>query len=367
MSLPPVKWDHAQPSRPTGLKRLRQPATDLLMAMVWGARNEGVLERFQAPLQPSVLEPVFYQTEDNWVAPLWRYPPRPGSSGAPVILASSLGLHHSSLDVHPDRSLVRHLHRLGFDVFCFTHRGSEDAVQPQGVVTFDFDDIVAHDVPAAIAAVKNTTGAKRVAWIGHGFGGQLLVGHLAVSHQDDIAAAVTFCAPVVFPKLSTVARRAATVASILPEHWRLPVRTVQSILTLAAHPSDLARVSLRMEGPMARSLLVNCSEDLAVGLVKQVARWHEVGHLVDRSNRFDYLGGIEGNRTPLLCLAAENDAVCPPAATRPIVDALADGAGEWWTLEGGWGHLDPIAGADAPRVVFPRLSKWLIGHSNRCW
>lgn len=367
MSLPPVKWEHVQPSQPTGLRRLKRPVTDLLMSMAWGARNEGVLERFQAPIQPSALEPVFYQTEDGWAAPLWRYPASPGSTGEPVILASSLGLHHSSLDVHPDRSLVKHLHRLGFDVFLFTHRGSEDAVQPLGAVTFDFDEIVSHDVPAAIATVKNLTGAKRVAWVGHGFGGQLLVGHLAMSHQDDIAAAITICAPVVFPKLGTVARRAAAVARKFPEHWRLPVRTVQSILTLTAQPADLARLSLRMEGPLARSLLINCSEDLAVGLVKQVARWYEVGHLVDRSNRFDYLGGIEGNRTPLLCIAAENDETCPPAASRPIVDALAEGAGEWWALEGGWGHLDPVAGADAPRVVFPRLSTWLAGHRNRCW
>ena len=337
------------------------------MAMVWGARNEGILERFQAPIRPSALEPVYYQTADGWAAPLWRYPARPGSTGEPVILASGLGLHHSSLDVHPDRSLVRHLHRRGFDVFLFTHRGSEDAVRPSGVATFDFDDIISHDVHAAIGMVKDLTGAQRVAWVGHGLGGQLLVGHLALGVQDDISAAVTICAPVVFTKLSTVARRAAAVASKLPEHWRLPLRTVQSMLTLTAQPADLARLSLRMEGPMARGLLNHCSEDLALGLVKQVARWHEVGHLVDRNNRFDYLGGIEGNRTPILCIAAENDEICPPSATRPIFDALAEGAGEWWELEGGWGHLDPVAGADAPRAVFPRLTAWLAAHRNRCW
>ncbi len=367
MSLPPVKWEHVQPNRTTALGRLKRPVTDLLMAMAWGARNEGVLERFQAPIEHVPLEPVFYQTEDGWTAPLWRYPAQPGSTGEPIILASSLGLHHTAFDIHPDRSLVKHLHRCGFDVFLFTHRGSEDAVQPLGAVTFDFDDIVAHDIPAALATVKAVTGAKRVGWVGHGFGGQLLVGHLATSHLDDISAAVTICAPVVFQKLGTVARRAAAVANMMPEHWRLPVRTVQSILTLTARPGDLARRTLRMEGPMARSLLINCSEDLAVGLVKQVSRWHEVGHMVDRNNRFDYLGGIQGNRTPLLCLAAEDDEVCPPADTRPIVDALADGAGEWRTLEGGWGHLDPVAGADAPRVVFPHLSTWLAGHHNRCW
>ena len=116
-----------------------------------------------------------------------------------------------------------------------------------------------------------------------------------------------------------------------------------------------------------RSLMLEGTQDLGIGLVQQMSKWTEVGHLCDRHNRFDYTAGLKGRKVHLLAIATSDDPTCPLAAAKPAVSNLADGYGEWWPLEAGWGHLDPIAGADAPRVIFPKISSWLDMHRKRCW
>jgi predicted alpha/beta hydrolase len=263
--------------------------------------------------------------------------------------------------------MVRSLHAQGFDVFILTHRGSADAVAPDGTQDFDFDDIIAHDVAAAIRTVRETTGAHRVHWVGHGLGGQLLLGHLAHDGHHEIAGAVTICAPSIFKPMHATARRIAAVARWMPSHWQVPVRHIQDILTVASRPRDLAHLTRRIEGPVARSLLLDGTENLPIGLIQQVAQWHEVGSLVNRNNRFDYTAALHGRRVHLLSVAAPEDPFCTPKQAHTVVDKLADGFGESWTLDKGWGHLDPIAGADAARVVHPRIGDWLEQHRDRCW
>lgn len=365
--MPPVKWVDVHPPASEPPANIRGPLAELALSMLWGSRNEGVREKFRSPLTPSAMEPLNYETEDGWSVVMQRCPPRPGSTGEPVLLASSANLSPSALDAYRDRSLVRALHEAGYDVYLFENRGSVNASPPQGIATFDFDDMVAHDVPAAIAAIQQNTGAKRVCWLGHGLGGQLLVGHIASSGGYDIAAGITLNAPVHFDRLSSTARRAAAVARSLPDHWRLPLRRVQTMLTVASRPADLARLTVRTEGPKARGILLECTTDLALGMAQQISRWHEVGRLVDRTNRFDYLDGLTGKKTPVLVIGSGGDAICSASSTKPIADALNNGRSEWWQLDDGWGHLDAIVGADAPTNVFPKLIQWLEKHRAECW
>ena len=349
------------------IERVQRPLWNAVLAAAWGARNAAAKERFRTEIRGSALTPHFYQTADGWRAPLWHLPARPGSTGEPVILSTGIALNHRTLDLHQDRSLVRHLHAEGFDVFVLNHRGDECSEPPHDHAAFDFDDIVAHDVPAAIAEVKTISGAERVHWIGHGLGGQLLVAHLANDGDRDIASAVNICSAATFQPMKATARRIAHVAQLMPKHWRIPIRKIQDILTAASRPQDLVVLSRRIEGPMMRSLMIEGTQDLGIGLVQQMAKWTEVGHLCNRDNRFDYTAGLHGRKVHLLAIAAPDDPMCPLPAAKAAIDQLAEGHGEWWPLEAGWGHLDPIAGADAPRVIFPKVSSWLDIHRNRCW
>ena len=212
VSLPPEKWADVQTTIAPTQHPKHRDWVGLMVAMVWGSRNAGVREHFRSPLSPSGVESHEFQTADGWSIPLLRVPPKPGGSGEPVMLASSAHLNPQSMDAYEDRSLVRALHRAGYDVFLFQHRGSNEARQPQGIGTFDFDDMVQHDVPAAIELAKRLSGSHRVCWVGHGLGGQLLVGHLASRTDKAIADGVTLGSPATFKRLGTTARRAAAVA-----------------------------------------------------------------------------------------------------------------------------------------------------------
>jgi polyhydroxyalkanoate synthase subunit PhaC len=365
MSLPPVQWAEAAIQAPRA--RSRQASVDLILAMIWGARNGGIREPFKAALTTTDLQPHWTQSEDGWSAPLWRLPPPPGATGEPVIIAPGAGLGPRSVDLSAERSLVRFLHARGFDVYIFSHRGCADARRPNGPCIIDFDSIVRHDVPAALAMVKAISGAERVHWVGHGLGGQCLVGHIASDGEEDIAAGVLMSTPVRFKSLKTTARRVAAVARHLPADWQIPNRMIQEILTVASRQSDLSRLTRRMEGPMARAMLTEATADLPLGLIQQVAQWHSTGQLTDRGNRFDYLEGLSGRRSRILVMASPDDALCSLDAARPVFEKLAPGAGEWLTLAPGWGHLDLLAGADADRVVFPPLTDWLEEQQDRCW
>lgn len=367
MSLPPEKWADVQ----TTIAPIQEPEQrdlfGLMVAMVWGSRNAGVRERFRLPFSPSIVERHEYRTADGWTIPLLRCPPQPGAPGEPILLASSAHLSPKSMDAYEDRSLVRALHRAGYDVFLFDHRGSSDAQQPQGICTFDFDDMVQHDVPAAIDFVKRLSGSQRVCWIGHGLGGQLLVGHLASRTDKSIAAGVTLGAPVKFERLGTTARRAAAVAQSLPCHWKLPLASVQRLLTVSSKAPDLSSFGLRLSGPKGRGIMMGCGADIAMGLTQQIATWHEVGQLVSRDNRFDYLEGLHGIDSPLLVVGAAGDRFCQPDATELIANQAGAKNRTFWTLDSTWGHLDLIAGDDASVSLFPKLIDWLDEYRAKCW
>ena len=365
VSLPPAKWEEAHSLPSTALKPSRSHAVNLVLSMLWGTRNDGIREPFTATLDSTMLGSGWTQTEDGWSLPLWRAPAPADGSGEPVILAPDLGLNALCFDLSSDRSLVRNLHANGFDVYVFCHRGHADAVPPRHNPRIDFDAIVSHDVPAAIATVKAQSGAERVHWVGHGFGGQCLIGHMANDGDRDLSSSVLMSAPVRFPKLSTSARRAAAVAQSLPSTWQLPIDKVQRLLTVGSRHIDLSSRTQRIEGPIARALLMDGGAPLALGLVHQMAEWHATGNLVDGSNRFDYLAGIQGRKTPTLVIASPDDRRCRPEQAKPAADALTDS--EWWCLDPGWGHLDLLAGADATRTIFPRLTEWLCNSREACW
>lgn len=336
-----------------------------MLAAAWAARSPAARERFLTPWRDRTASPVWYRSADGWEAPLWRRPARSGAHGTPVIVSVGLGLDARSVDMLPECSLVNALYEAGFDTFLLSHRGDRCAIAPAGARSFDFDDIVAQDVPAAIATALACVEARRVLWIGHGMGGLLLYSHLARNGGHDLAGGVTLCAPVHFPTVTTAARKLERVARWLPTRWQIPHRSIQRWLLSSGRAPTLATLSERMDGPALRRLALDGTSDLSAGLVRQIGRWHEAGHLCDRDDRFDDLAALDGKRFPLLAIAAPDDPVCPLDAARPVVTALS--GAEWHPLANGWGHLDPILGADAPRVVFPRITRWLMRARQGCW
>ncbi len=351
------------PLEPEAPRALDGVVSRLALATAWAARHPR--EPFALPPAGLPAERSYYRADDGWESPLWRCPPLPGASGEPVILAHGLCADPSAFDYRPERSLARHLQAAGYEVWLLEHRGGAGSVAPRGARGFDFDDIVEHDLPAAIDRVRQVSGAPRVHWVGHSMGGQLLYAWLAHGGAADIASAVTLCAPVRFAASRSRARVAAAVARLLPPGLAIPVRA----LAQAAAPlaDDAGPFAADTEGPLFRGTMVHGVTDLASGLVRQAARWVETGTLCDRHDRVDYVEALRGLRLPILVLGAEGDRVCPAPQARAVLDALDPAETRWIGLDEGWGHLDPLLGRRAPEVVYPAVADWLERWRDRAW
>lgn len=335
------------------------------LGAAWAAQSPGIRERFLPPAAPSQLQQTWLQTADGWELPLWRRPPRPGADGAPVLLAVGPELRSGALDLAPTHSLVSALHRAGYDVYLLSHRGDPDARAPSDAQSFDFDDLVAQDTAAALAAIRSRTQTERVLFVGHGIGGLLFVAHLARFGGSTLAGGVTLCAPVVFDQSASRAREVHQIARLLPAQLEIPHRVIQRLLLAGGRDHTLHRFAQQVDGPSLRRLALDHSADLSAGLVQQIAKWHSAGHLCDRGDHFDDVEGLRGLSFPLLSITADADPSCPETAVEPLTAALQGSAAHH--LSGGWAHLDPILSPAASREVFPRIIDWLAPLRRRCW
>jgi len=359
LASPPPAWTET-PSRDLAGLVVRAAAQ-----VAWTARNPS--ERFANRADGPPPDRVYYQAADGWEAPLLRYAPRHGASGEPLLLAHGLGTGATALDFREERSLARAAWRRGYDVYLLSHRGDRGSVPPPRARSFDFDDIVDLDLPAALDAVRRASGAERVLWLGHAMGGQLLYGHLARGGADDLAAGVALCAPVRFEAPRSAARVAAVVARLLPTGWRIPTRGLNRAMAPLGAPASLRALADDTDGPDLRGWMLDGVEDVDAGLARQVARWVSTGAMCDRSDRFDYVSALAGVRLPVMVVAAGGDRICPPAAALPAAEALDARDLCWEELDESWGHLDVLLGRRAADELFPLLLDWLEEHRRDCW
>ena len=352
--------------RPTwalGSRDLSEVVVRAVMSATWYSRNPRT--RFAVGPRPAP-DRYYYQSDDGWEAPIWRYPPRPEAAGEPVLLLHGLGLSGVGFSLQEQDSLVDALHDAGFDVYILEHRGDPGSIAPSRGTGFDFDDIVTRDIPAAVARIQDLSGWKRLLWIGHSMGGQLL--YAALSGQPDtIAAGVSLCAPVRFETPKSHARIAGLAASLVPAGWSLPARGLHRALTPLTGEALWSSLGREVEGSLARGMMIHGVEDISGGLLKQVTRWIASGTLCDRDDRLDYVEAMRGTDVPVMVVAAEGDRLCSPAAARPAFEALSPERRAWLTLSGRWGHLDPLIGARASSTLHPRLVGWLHRWRGRCW
>lgn len=345
--------------------RRRQWLTTVASAALTAAWHSRHRETFaNSPLPPP--DRLYYTARDGWEAPLWCYPARPGAPGEPVLLAHGLGLRPSGFSVAQAGSLIHAAREAGFSVYLLAHRGDPGALEPRPGASFDFDDIAAYDVPAALDRVAAHAGYDRLLWIGHAMGGQLLYAHLALNGAHRIAAGITLCAAVRFEVPRTQARALSAAARLLPPSWPLPTRSIHQALAPLTGEQIWERLGGELDGPAARGLMVHGVSDIRAGLLAQFATWLSTGALCDRGDRLDYVAGMGQTEAPVMVVSAEGDPICPPAHARPAFDALSPERACWLELDARWGHLDPLVGRRAETDLHPELVRWLVRWRVRC-
>ncbi len=326
-------------------------------------------ERFLERPAPTAPQTIAYRSDDQWHCFLHRCPPPPGSIGEPLLLAHGLGLNRFSLDYHGQISLVRTLHKAGFDVYLLETRANASAFPPRGARPFDADTIAAQDIPAAIHEVLSRTGFSRVGWLGHGLGGQLLYLHMVHDPDSPIFAAVTLGAACRFDSHRASALQWAIASRILPRNARLPVDTAIRAISPLATESRSWTTGLTggsIPGPRLRGLMNHAFEQLNGGLLRQVGLWLSTGSLCDSRNRLDYVEAMQGLDLPLLILASPGDDICPPETAAPPMDRLT-GPCEMLLTSSPFTHLDLVQSPLAAAQVWEPAADWLKKHRKAAW
>ena len=61
--------------------------------------------------------------------------------------------------------------------------------------------------------------------------------------------------------------------------------------------------------------------------------------------------------SPLLCVVADNDHICPPAAASPVVDLVSSDTTRLVRIPAG--HIGLIISRTASKIILPALVDWL--------
>jgi fermentation-respiration switch protein FrsA (DUF1100 family) len=105
-------------------------------------------------------------------------------------------------------------------------------------------------------------------------------------------------------------------------------------------------------------------------VMAQLATAMETGGLRSRDGSVEYLRGLAEATAPVLAIAGDRDAQCPPDAAQRTIEALGSphkdllvfgktrGHGDHY------GHWDLLIGRRAKREVFPSIDAWVDAHDE---
>ena len=307
------------------------------------------------PLPPTMAPSatLAVRTEDGWVNHLRHYP----GPGEPVLLVHGMAANHYNFDYREEVSLAHALVVAGFDVWIPDLRGDRLTVPPDPDARWSitFDDYARRDIPAAVHAVLDQTGARSLHWVGHSMGGMLLYTWLA-QEPDTVASGVTLCSPATFE------------AYEVPWTLKLFRWTTRGRGRIASRGLARATAPLGRSNPMYGRIAERDNLDwgIAKGMArhalsaipKPVARqgltWIDTGQFTDAEGQ----PWVVPADVPLLVLGADSDKVVAPADVAATCELYPDCTYESLA---GMGHVDPAIGRTAASEVYPRILAFLEG------
>ena len=330
-------------------------------------------------------------TEDGKQLRLTRY--RGGDRG-PVLLSHGLGV--SSLIFSIDTigtNLVEYLVEAGYDCWVFDYRSSIDL--PSATELHTADDVARYDYPAAVARVREVTGAVGVQVVAHCFGATTFTMAMLSGLQGVRSAVVSQIGPHVFvpwfpqrllaharvPRFFGLLRLRAvdvTARERDPRWLRVLDRVLYRLLPLSGRQSATSATSNRITalyGPLYERDQLNAATfdealpemfgEANVAALAQLALIARRRRIVDADGGNAYLRDFEGLNLPLCFIHGARNRTFLPRSTRKTVRLLRRrfGADQYaHHLIPKYGHIDCIFGKDAARDVFPLIRAHLDSH-----
>lgn len=241
----------------------------------------------------------------------------------PVLVVHGVASNHRNQDAHADNSLARHLATRGRDVWVVTLRSG---LRRRLFSRFRmrFEDMARNDVPLAVRAVLDRTGASQLDYAGFSMGGMLLYAALGRGIEE------AFIRRAVF-----VGSPGRIIAPLRVPHWfrRIPAWIVPTLrLRWPAvffafmsewFPTILHRVILNpanMSPGMTRLALANCIENVPAELHADFLHWAGGDGAITVGSQ-PLLDRVRSARVPALFVAGAADHIAPAQAVRHAFDA----------------------------------------------
>jgi pimeloyl-ACP methyl ester carboxylesterase len=322
----------------------------------------------------------YVATRDGWRVTLYHRPPASEAAhGAPVVLCHGMGSNRYNMDGPGRVSLARFLQERGYDVWVLELRGAGRSRRlvrwPPVRFQWTFEDYVQHDVPAALALVRQLTGRERVLWVGHSLGGMIAYASLMTPVADAFAGVATLGSPGMTDVGDETLDRWVSLRRLLRlAPARIPTRTLARLgapfvpviqSTFAPWVRDWSWHPDNFDPEIVRFMMWNGVEDLPRSLLWEFAEWYEAKQMSDRYGLFHFTDHLERIKVPLLVVAGSRDRLTPPADLQRLVSRA--GSDDKRYVEAGhaggfaheYSHVDLVLGRHAPDEIYPLLADWL--------
>jgi len=322
-----------------------------------------VLTGFDQPELGTTAKEVVWERDR---ATLYRYHSAQRRHPTPVLLTMSLVSTPKVFDLRPDTSFVAYLLQAGFDVHLL-----DWGVADERDAGNHLDTYVDRYLPDAVDAILGITGSERVDVVGYCFGGVLALLH-AASQPHRVRRLAVMAAPVDWsqmgPLVAMTQHGRLEPEELFDQTGNVPAATIKSAFTMLQPTAQVAGYA---------SLLQHLDNDAFVEQFRAVGAWvdehvpfpgacfADLTHALVRDNTLVNGATPVGDRTvdladitsPLLCIVADNDHICPPAAATPVVGLVSSDTTRVVSIPAG--HIGLIISRTASKITLPALVDWL--------
>jgi cholesterol oxidase len=352
--------------------------------------------RLKRALRAPAPQIFFFDTPDGTTLRLTRYVDPARKTARPVLLIHGSGV--SSRIYSTDliaTNMVEYLCAAGYDVWLVDLRVSIE--MPSVLVPTNVDKVAREDIPAAVAKIRELTGAQQIQAVGHCLGGLALSMSL-LSGLEGVRSAVisqvsTHPVPGTLQKikaglhipdimqylkvrdLTAYTQDDTWPGNLLDEALRLyPIDHDEGCGNPICHRATFLYGLLYEHEKLNETLHANLQELLGVHDVevfKHLATMVRAGKVVDADGKDVYLTGTDGMkglagmRLPIGFIHGDRNETYLPQSTELTFDMLVKHFPEQpyeRHLIAGYGHIDCIFGKNASVDVYPVIARYLDAH-----
>jgi pimeloyl-ACP methyl ester carboxylesterase len=319
------------------------------------------------------------RTDDGWSLALHRFKPKDITRRHPVLMVHGLGANRLHFDLDERYSLARAAMRRGFDVYVLELRGAGLSEPPDGASRMQFQwgfgDYAQRDLPTAISAVLERTGATALHGVGHSMGGLLFYG-VGIGTRRELRSIAAIGAPLIGQlNLGSRERRLLQLAASLtpatalnPQgDGRVPLRrllgTAGRFVPLARLADGILLNAANCEPDVVLKMARDGIDDIPVRLVSEITQ-HMNGNS-SATGAYLYESQLAKIGAPVLALSGAADRVAPPSSVAAAVARLASPDVRYREMgvrhgdRADYGHLDLLVGRSAPDEVYPLILDFL--------